>query len=203
MPYCPYCGSAVQESHRFCMRCGAGVNILTVPPRYYPGKQSENLVNGLLIGGSAVAFVIFLLLSLSLNDIYWTQYRVLTFRGLQPNDIYLLSSDLVGLMSFLGLVVVFSIYVLINSTLRQFSSTFRNLSLHPTGEMSLGNSLIVGGVIFTGSTLQDTVGQLYRPESYQSSLLIISQILGPLLLVIGFMFSFNSYLKARKLTAKV
>jgi hypothetical protein len=55
--------------------------------RNFPPKSSTDLMNGILIGGSAAVLLTGLLLWSSLNSTYWSQRNVLTMSTYSANDI--------------------------------------------------------------------------------------------------------------------
>jgi hypothetical protein len=137
--------------------------------RNFPVKSSTNLLNGILIGGSAAALLISLLL-ITVNYI-----------------------------AFCSAAVVYSCYLIILASIYEFSPTVRILQKYKKTSFALAAGFLNGGAISICLAVANTVFYSYPLASTSApNFSIIFESAGAILVIIGTLWIAISFLKFRE-----
>jgi hypothetical protein len=197
IPFCRICGLAVNETDKFCGRCGNPLEGEVMyangiwPVKFY-GKRSTNFSNGFLIGASAVLVVTGLIWWSWLNSNFWQTKERLIASGLTLKDVNFLLLDNAFLISFCIFATIVGSYWLIFYTITQFSPTINSLMHKGVNRARWGSALIFGGILCIVDVVTFFVPSFYRQEGYPFSMPYFA-IAGILLLIVGSFLMVNAY----------
>jgi hypothetical protein len=207
MPYCPKCGSHVEENEMFCGKCGTQLS----PPRIvaplnfrFPPKPSTNLVNGIIIGSGITLLIIGLIGAFALNSYYWEQTNALSAQGLKFNTPYVLLNNLIEDISLCWTSVFFGIYFLALGIPSQFSPLARAIWARSDYTARAGNGLITGGFVFAALSAAQSIREFYIPDySWYPQVLRLFILGGVIIMALGVLLRTVSYLRSHKSATKV
>lgn len=187
MPFCSNCGSPIGEYDRFCSKCGTPVNAAPLLSSISDEKSKTLLSIGALSGVGVSLLLAGLFIAVSLNNLYNQQTNYLAQSKIQVNFYAFGLDDMVFLISFGVLLVIFGAYALILGVLGQFSRKARIAIALKDGYARAGNGLLNAGIlaiaIFSANLLRD----LYRPttSSWYEPFLLTFIVGGLIALTIG------------------
>ncbi len=167
MVQCTVCGNQTKLGDNFCGNCGARLNsgeIMLVNgtwPVNFPGKQSTNFFNGFKIGLSLCIVVACTSLVLWLSQTFWTQRAGLIAQGMAPAEASSRLYEIVGNISIVFLIAVFSAGIMIFAVGSQFSRRFRTLTEDKASKSNWGMRLISTGSFLVFMSLAFAIQALY------------------------------------------
>jgi hypothetical protein len=207
IPFCRTCGLAVNETDRFCGRCGSPLDSEVMyangiwPIKFY-GKRSTNFSNGFVIGASSLLVIAGLIWWSWLNNNFWQSRERLLSSGFTLKDANFFLLDNAFLISFCVAAVIVGGYFLILNTLMQFSPTIYTLMRQGLNRARWGSALIVGGIMCILDVILFIVPSFYGQESYPFSEPYFA-IAGMLLLLVGTLLMVDAYRRSHKSVTKV
>jgi hypothetical protein len=210
LPFCPNCGSPVNETDAICIACQSSLDPRNIPYEllgsYTPPKRSKNFTNGFFIGASAIGIIITLLLWSSLNSTYQYQQNLLqNYQGTQFNEIRQLQFETVGSIELCIGVLFFAGWFLFVSAAQQFNSTMRAIAIKNEGKSNWGLGLTFGGVFFLSYFISDIIKVVYPIATELAALTYwdtVYSITGTFLLLFGIGLTLRAYYKTDNLVQK-
>jgi hypothetical protein len=167
--------------------------------RNFQASPQTNLMNGILIGGSAIAFVIGLLVWSSLNSIYWSQRNTLIMLGLKASTVEYILNPTTFEIYFCAATVVISSYLLILTSVNQSNPIIRALTKQKKSSFARANGLITGGAISVMSSVSNAVLYFYPSASTSPPFFsIVFGAAGAILTSLGVLWIGYLYIKFRK-----
>ncbi len=206
MPYCSNCGYPLNGKDNYCGACGKPLTEVIyangILPVKFPSKPSINFSNGFLIGVGATLVIAGLIWWSWLNNNFWQTQQRLIAMGWSLKEINSFLLDNVFLISFCVVAIILGIYLLVYTSLLQFSPTINSLMRSGINRARWGFGLITGGVISFSNGISDFVRSVYRQDLYMYSAPFFA-IAGILLLLVGSLLIVNAYTRSRKSVTKV
>lgn len=206
MPNCSNCGYALNETDKYCGACGKPqfeiVYANGIRPFQFPSKPSTNFYNGFMMGVGAISVVAGLIWWSWLNNNFWQTQERLMAMGWSLKEINYFLLDNVFLISFCVFAIILGSYLLVSTSLMQFSPTINSLLRGSINRARWGFGLIVGGMISFGDGITDFVRSMYRQDLYIYSTPYFI-VAGILLVLVGSLLIANAYTRSRKSVTKV
>ena len=171
MPYCSKCGLQVEEYMQFCPNCGAHLKPqreLLEKHAVYAKSDTKPLLtswnrftNGLSIGLGAATLLGALAVAYYLNGSFWRLRESLTANGLVPQHINFLLSDIRVLIGAAALFAILGLYLIVLGVVSQLSPTARAILNSRNMRVRWGIGCFVGALIWTASSVQNLVWNIY------------------------------------------